>query len=131
MRFRLKQSIAALALAFLGVFAFATPVQADHDGHCGGGEACLYYSGSFSGGLADFGGDIANYTNYSFFHCSASNCRLNDNAASIRNLSSFITVDFCVDSWFRGGEVGLDPLTSMNGTQLGGWRNRFSSHYWF
>jgi hypothetical protein len=121
--------ILAATVAIVATLGLATPAQAAHDGDCGSGEVCLYWSYSFSAGLADFGGDIANYTNYRFFHCSYS-CHLNDNAASVRNRARFASASLHVDSWFRGGGVIVNNGQQMDGWQLGDYVNEFSSHIW-
>jgi hypothetical protein len=121
--------ILAATVAMVATLGLATPAQAAHDGDCGSGEVCLYWSNSFSLGVADFGGDIANYTNYSFFHCSFS-CHLNDNAASVRNRARFSDVTLYIDSWFRGGAITVGNGQQMDGGQLGGYRNELSSHFW-
>ncbi|MFD8596334.1 hypothetical protein ACFV1L_15190 [Kitasatospora sp. NPDC059646] len=128
---RFKRTVAALAvaagMAASGLVA-ATPASADMAGaDCGGSGAfvCLYYSPRASGYGAVFkqGGDIANYSGYTFscshFGCSGAGQPVRNNAAA---MDSSLTVGFTVyysvnyDCSYSCQSIPAYGLADLNGS---------------
>ncbi|RAO28933.1 hypothetical protein PSN13_05213 [Micromonospora saelicesensis] len=127
---KLTTRIGALASAFALVagaqLATATPASAAFDGNCGSGELCLFFNVSYSGGMADFGGNISNYTSYNFY---GTVHNLNDNSASGKNYSSFQDVHMHEHANYGGSGLEFNP--NQWRSNLGAsWTNRGSSHRW-
>ncbi|MEV6602018.1 peptidase inhibitor family I36 protein [Actinoplanes sp. NPDC051346] len=125
LRARFAAGAAAVALAGGALFGTASPAAAAYDGHCGHTEFCLYYNTNWNGGLADFGGDISNYSGYAFWGTSYN---LNDNSASAKNMSSYWDVHLHEAANYAGAKLEFNPNTSRS--TLGALSNKGSSHRW-
>ena len=122
---RIAAGFAAFALAGAGLGLAANPAQAAFDGNCGSGEVCLFYNTSYTGGTADFGGNISNYSGYLFWNTSHA---LNDNSASAKNRGTFQDVHLHEHSNYGGTKLELNP--GVNKSDLGAMKNVTSSHRW-
>lgn len=122
---RIAAGAAAFALVGAGLVLTASPAQAAFDGNCGSGEVCLFYNTGFTGGTADFSGDISNYSGYVFWNTGH---LLNDNSASAKNRGSFQDVHLHEHADYKGANLELNPGVNMS--DLGAMKNQTSSHRW-
>ncbi|MET7807186.1 peptidase inhibitor family I36 protein [Micromonospora chersina] len=123
---RIAAASAAVALIAGVQVVAASPASAKFDGNCGAGEFCLYFNTNYSGGLADFPGDISNYTNYNFW---GTVHNLNDNSASGKNYSSWIDVHMHEHANYGGAGLEFNP-NQWRSNFGSSWINRGSSHRW-
>lgn len=128
---RVRTGVVALLLAAATV-ALAVPASASsYDGICETGEVCLFWGGSFNGGMADFYNDIHNYNSFVFKGSGVGvGQNINDNVASLRSRARFCNVTNYQHSWGRGDYTTTAPGEWRNGQSLGHLINQFSSHYW-
>lgn len=83
---------AASAAAILGsVFLTATPASATA-GSCKAGDACLYYNSGYGGSKYGISGPVSDYAPYKFKGGNANGQRLKNNVASVRNMSTSLTL---------------------------------------
>ena len=64
-----------------------------------------------------------------FLQPSASNCALNDNAASLWNRARFYDCTLCKDSYYQVRCIDVPTSTVYDGNELRGYANRLSSHF--
>ena len=125
---KIAASIAALVIGVVVGLSPAAPAAAG-DASCVSGDICLYYGANLNGGVWSTPLNTTNYAGQYFFNCSASNCALNDNAASLWNRARFYDCTLCKDSYYRGGCIDVPTSTVYDGNELGGYANELSSHF--
>jgi hypothetical protein len=127
---RLKARLVAAVVGALAVIGVGVPAYAgNYNGSCESGEVCLYWGYNFSGGVAEFTGNIQNYNDYTFKGSGGGvGQNLNDNAASLKNRGRYMTITACTDSWRRGDCILAYPGEEYG--DLGPYANRLSSHGW-
>jgi hypothetical protein len=128
---KLRAALLVTAIAALAVASLGGPAQAtSYNGKCESGEVCLYWGGNYYGGVADFYNDIYNYKPFVFKGPSpGAGHPLNDNSMSARNKARFSNAILCVDAYFAGKCMEMDPGDAY--PDLGSYNNELSSHFWF
>src|SRR5690348_15356698 len=107
MKHRIIGVVAAALLGLAAVTVVSSPSYAD-GANCNRSDICLYWGGNWNGGVHAFVAEQDDYTGLYFYNCSASNCQLNDNAASIISKTIFSTTMLCDNSWLRGDCMYVD-----------------------
>lgn len=126
---KLRIAAVSLALAVTGVVAGVSNAEAatQRNGVCELHEVCLYWSTNYQGPLADYSGDVENYTGHNF---PGYNIPLNDNTLSVRNRGNWMDVRLCTNSYFRGDCIAIAPGNGV--TELDSYlANKLSSHEWW
>jgi hypothetical protein len=125
-----RRIIGAVAAALVGATVFAgisSPAYATGS-TCTSGDICLYWGSNWNGGIHAFYVEENNYQGYTFYHCTASNCELNDNAASLISKTRFSETMLCDNSYLRGGCMYVGIGDSVDGSEMGSHANELSSH---
>ncbi|MCP3801561.1 peptidase inhibitor family I36 protein [Allokutzneria sp. A3M-2-11 16] len=122
-----RRTVAVLASALLLVLATGgTASAASKNGKCESGELCVYRLANYTGGLLDFVGDDANYTNGDVFH--GTTYTLDNRATSVVNNDPARCVTLYQDISHAKPMITIGPRSAVSNLRL--LDNLASSHKW-
>jgi len=122
--------IAAAAVSMVAGGALllnGSPAQAaNFDGNCQSGEICLFWGTGYTGSMADYYDDVADYNGLHFW---ASASWLDNNSMSAKSRTSFYcTWLYQFPKSYGPGNTGVHFTPGQNRSDLGWMNNQGSSH---
>ncbi|GAA4007823.1 hypothetical protein GCM10022247_32480 [Allokutzneria multivorans] len=115
-----------LGAALLVLTTAGTASAASKNGKCESGELCVYRLANYTGGLLDFVGDDANYTNGDVFH--GTTYSLDNRATSVVNNDPARCVTLYQDINHAKPLITIGPRSAVS--HLRQLDNLASSHKW-